>query len=978
MDARRFKQVGDLFDAVVALPIAQRKERLRELCDDPHLHADVEALLRADEHGDSFEATARHQRDELAQEEDAFGGVGHTFGAWRVLREIGRGGMGVVYLAERDGDGFIQRGALKLIKRGMDSEPIIARFLRERRVLAALDHPAIARLLDGGMSVDGRPYLVMDYVDGLGLDDYVRTEAPGLRERLRLFLAVCAAVAYAHRQLVVHRDIKPSNVRVTRDGAVKLLDFGIAKLLDGGDGNRTATQTVAFTPMYAAPEQRRGDVVGTSADVYALGNLLHELLTDAQLHAPVDAIAVSGHDVGCRYARTAPSACAAAAATKAPVPARILRGDLDTITLRALQSEPERRYASVDALADDVQRYLDSRPIVARRDSTVYRACRFARRHRYALAAASLVVVVSIVAAVFSLHQAAVAREQATRARSTQEFLVGVFAQATPDENDGAPFTAHQLLERGERQTAQLSGSPASQAEMLNLVAGLYWDIGDYERAKALAAQAIALGPAVPGAVKARSQIVMARVQNELRAFPDALQHAHSARAFAEAAGDAARIEALDARRTEVSILVGSQDYQRAEPLLRQLLDEDRAMAGEASIAVADDLILHGKILENSARGGEGIAAITKAVGILRALPTRSDTRLLDAVSRLGIAQLHEQDLVAAEPLLRECVELATRLYGTDNIQTWTTRSNLIRVAELAGRFDEAIRDRSALLEIERAALASSNPGQLSSHAKFLAADYREMGSFDEAEAAFRESLALSIQANGSRNGSDSADALLHLGYTLQLQGRYDEAEAAMRESYAITSAHELATSQWLNDTRARLGNLLRAQGRNAEALVELRAAAQALRSVAGADEAKPNPVLANVLAQWSLAELEAGDGAKAESIAEDALALARRSFQPRNFRLGASLYALGRAKLALGKADSAMPLLDEALTVRSPPHPPGDPRVLEVQVARAAALAVTGHGEQAESLRRDIAPLIDKLAQPWRTSLRGVLPSTR
>ncbi|HEY6940498.1 protein kinase domain-containing protein [Dokdonella sp.] len=978
MDARRFQQVGDLFDAVVALPVAQRWQRLHELCSDPQLQAEVEALLRADEHGDSFEAEARHQRDTLAQEEDAFDGAGHTFGAWRVLREVGRGGMGVVYLAERDGDGFIQRGALKLIKRGMDSEPIIARFLRERRLLAQLDHPAIARLLDGGMSMDGRPFLVMDYVDGLGLDDHVRTNAPGLRQRLRLFLEVCAAVAYAHRQLIVHSDIKPSNVRVTRDGTVKLLDFGVAKLLDGGGGNRTATQAAAFTPMYAAPEQRRGGAVGTAADVYALGNLLHELLTDAQVHAPFKAAMGTGQDLERRYARTAPSACAAAIGAEAPIPARVLRGDLDIITLRALQSEPERRYASVDALAEDVRRYLDRRPIVARRDSAAYRAYKFAQRHRYALAAASLVVVISVVAAAFSLRQATVAREQATRARATREFLVGVFAQATPDENNGAPFTAHQLLERGERQAAQLSDTPTSQAEMLNLVAGLYWDIGDYERAKALAAQAMALGPAVPRAVKARSHIVMARVQNELRAFPDALQHVQNARALADAAGDAARGELVDARRTEVAILVGSQDYQRAEPLLLQLLDEDRALAGEASSAVADDLILHGKILENSARGKEGIAAITQAVGILRALPTQSDTRLLDALSRLGIAQLHEQDLVAAEPTLRECVELATRLYGAQNIQTWTTRSNLIRVAELAGRFDEAVRERSALLETERAALASSNPGQLSSHAKFLAADYRELGRFDEAEASFRESLALSIQANGSRSGSDSADALLHLGYTLQLQGRYDEAEAAMRESYAITSAHELATSQWLNDTRARLGNLLRAQGRHAEALVELRAAAQALRSVAGADEAKSNPVLANVLAQWSLAELEAGDAARAESIAEEALALARRSFQPRNFRLGASLHALGRAKLALGQAEAAMILLDEALAVRSPPHPPSDPRVLEVQVVRAAALTAMGHGEQATSLRRDIAPFIAKLAPPWRASLHDPLPIAR
>ena len=953
MDARQFRLIGELFDAVVDLSFRTRGERLHALCDDAQIRAEVEALLRADAHGAMFEAAAGELVDAWVLAEDDEAISPGTCGTWCVQRELGRGGMGVVYLVERGGDGFRQRGALKLIKRGMDSEPIVARFLRERRVLAQLDHPAIARLLDGGMSVDGRPYLVMDFVDGVPLSVHLCTHAPDLRERLRIFLDVCDAVAHAHRQLVVHRDIKPANVMVTREGAVKLLDFGIAKLLsdDAMDG-RTATNAGPLTPIYAAPEQRNGGVVGTAADVYALGGLLYEMLAGTRASAAVPA---------------APSAIAAAGA--GPVAARRLRGDLDTIVSRALQAEPARRYASVDALADDVRRHLDGRAIVARRDSAWYRARRFSRRHRYGLVAACLMFVILIAAALFSLRQATVAREQAQRARSTQDFLVGVFAQASPDENNGRPFTAHQLLERGERQSAQLTGDPALQAELFNLLAGLYWDIGDYVRARTIVLQAIALGPVIPVPVRARSLIVLARVEKELSAFPDALRHVQEARLLAQTAGDADAV--LDARRIGIAVLVGSQDYQRAEPLLRELLADDSATFGDASAEVADDLILEGKVLENSARGRDGIAVIARAVAILRGLPSRSDTRMLDAISRLGIAQLHEQDLAAAEPNLRECVEIATRLYGADNIQTWTTRSNLIRVDELAGRFDEAVRERSALLDVERASLEDANPGQLASHAKFLAADYRELGRFKEAEAIFRESLELSIKANGSRSGSDSADTLLHLGYTLQLQGRYDEAEAAMRESYAITAAHELASSQWLNDTRARLGNLLRVRGRLTEALVELRAAAQALGAAAGADESRPNPLLANVLAQLSIAELEAGDARKAGVIASDALSLARRSFQPSNYRLAASLYALARAKLALGQAQAAMPLLDEALAVRSPPHPPGDPRVLEVQSARADALAAMGRSDEAQSLRREIASLIAKFKAPQRESLR-------
>jgi len=964
MDASRFRRIGELFDVLVDLPAGSRAQRLRELCTDASLRAEVEALLRADARGDSFEAAAFDQRDALAMDD----GEAHTplpdqaFGDWRVIRELGRGGMGIVYLVERDGDRFLQRGALKLIKRGMDSEPIVARFLRERRVLAQLDHPGIARLLDGGMSADGRPFLVMDFVDGVRLSEHMRANPLPLADRLRIFLDVCDAVAHAHRQLVVHRDIKPANILVTREGIVKLLDFGIAKLLADGDGDGgTATRAGPFTPSYAAPEQREGGVVGTAADVYALGALLYELLTGT--------CATTGRHGGAEVDEvTAPSVRALAGVATA-IPPRLLRGDLDIITRRALQHDPERRYPSVDALADDVRRHIEGRAIVARRASTGYRAYTFARRHRYLLSAASLVVVVSIAAAIFSRHQADAARSQAQRARTAQAFLAGVFAQASPDENNGRPFTAHELLERGERQAAQLA-NVSSQVEMLNLVAGLYWDIGDYDRAGTVATRAIGLGASAPPAVRARSRIVMARVASELRSFPEALRHAREARSLAMEAGEDGQAEALDARRTEIGALVASQDYRTAAPMLQGLLDDDRARFGEVSNEVADDYVLQGKILENSARGPEGIAAITRAVGILRALPTRSDTRLLDASSRLGVAQLHEQDLAAAEPTLRECVELATRLYGPDNIQTWTTRSNLIRVAELAGRFEEAVRERGALLDVERAALKDSNPGQLSSHAKFLAADLRELGRFGEAEAAFRESLQLADKANGKPGGSDSADALLHLGYTLQLQGRHTEAEVAMREAYAITSAHELARSQWLNDTRARLGNLLRVQGRNDEALVELRASAAALAPTEP-DSTKPDPVRANVLAQLSLAELEAGDARKAESIASDALAMARRSFVPGNFRLGASLYALARAKLARGMADASLQLLDEALKVRSPPHPPGDPRVLEVQASRVATLAALGRDEEAAALRRSVDPLIDKLGAPYRPALR-------
>lgn len=958
--ASRFRRVCDLFDVLIDLPLPQQTIRLHELCGDAALCAEVEALLRADAQGSVFDEAAREQRNRFAQEDDVTDAgtvaVSPT-PAWRVVREAGRGGMGIVYLVERGTGELRQRGALKVLHRSGDSAVALARFDRERRVLAQLDHPAIARLLEAGVREDGAPYLVMDYIDGEPIDRYVAQRNLALDERLLLFLDVCDAVAHAHRQLVVHRDIKPANVLVSGEGRVKLLDFGIAKLLDDPAGAElTHTQAEPLTPRYAAPEQLNGGPITTATDVYGLGGLFYVLLTG---HAP----RAAGSQL--QQGAHADDACAAPSQRVEPERARALRGDLDAMALCALQSLPQRRYASVEAFAEDVRRHRDGRPIIVRRSSRRYLAGRFIARHRLWLGALLAVLVVSIAAAVISVWQARLARESAEHAEAVRHFVVGVFAQASPDENNGQPFTAHQLLDRGARQAAELGATPAVQADLMNVLAGLYSDLGDYARARAMAAQAIELdnSGAVPPVVRARSLLVLAQVETELRDFSSAAAHIEAARVLAQRAGTAD--EEHRARRLGVAALVAAENYQRADPELRALMADDRARFGDSSAAVAEDWMLLGKILDNNARGDEAIAAVRQALLVLQGMPHAASARI-DAQNRLGLMLLHKHDISGADAVLKTAEESATRLYGADNIQTWTIRSNRIRAAEIAGRFEQAAESRSALLRVERAALNDSNPAQIASHAKFLAADYRELGRFAEAEALFRESLALSDRVAGPERGNDSADTLLHLGYTLQLLGRYNDAETAIREAYTIASRHEQATSQWLNDTRGRLGNLLRMQGRYAEALAELRPATEALGQVGSGG----NPILANLLAQLSLAELDGGDAATADRTATRATELARGVFEPGNYRLGLSLYASARAKLALGHADTAIPLLREALAVRKPPHPAHDPRVLEVQVALVAALEATDQQREAAEIREAIQPQLRSDDSPYARQL--------
>ena len=322
---------------------------------------------------------ARRWRSELEAETTAIT-HGALIGPYRLVRELGQGGMGVVYLAERADGQFEQRVALKLIKRGMDSDEILRRFLAERQVLARLSHPHIARLLDGGVTAEGQPYFAMEYVDGVPLHHYCEERSLGFEDRLRLFREVCEAVQYAHRSLVVHRDLKPSNILVTSAGETKLVDFGIAKVLyeDVADRSVTRTDQRLMTPEYAAPEQVRGEPVTTATDVYALGAILYQLLTGRPPHQ------FTGRSRGGavpHHLRGGPRAAERGPCTRHRRRRR-LRGDLDIIVLKALRKDPARRYPSVEALLEDLERHRTGLPVRARPDSVAYRARKFLGRHR--------------------------------------------------------------------------------------------------------------------------------------------------------------------------------------------------------------------------------------------------------------------------------------------------------------------------------------------------------------------------------------------------------------------------------------------------------------------------------------------------------------------------------------------------------------------------------------------------------------------
>lgn len=414
MDPVRWTRLKQIVGEAIELPSEDRDAFLAAACgDDAALAAEARSLLAYDdESGQLLDDGAAA----LIAENEPLAGL--TLGPWRLEEEIGHGGMGTVHRAERIDGAYRQEVAVKVIRRGMDTEQVLRRFRVERQILASLGHPNIARLLDGGALPDGRPYLVMEHVDGRRIDRYCADEHLDPAARLRLFLQVCAAVSFAHQRLVVHRDLKPGNVLVDRDGNPKLLDFGIAKLLgaegDGAEGPATETIARPMTPEYASPEQISGDPVTTATDVYALGVLLYELLTGQRPHSATGSRPQALLDAIRQTDPVRPSHAAPADVR------RRLQGDLDVILLTALRKEPERRYPSVEAFAADIRRHLEGLPVLARRDSWSYRASRFLSRNVVPVTAAALVAAALVTGTLVAWHQARVARAERALAQKRQ------------------------------------------------------------------------------------------------------------------------------------------------------------------------------------------------------------------------------------------------------------------------------------------------------------------------------------------------------------------------------------------------------------------------------------------------------------------------------------------------------------------------------------------------------------------------------
>jgi serine/threonine-protein kinase len=803
--AKRWAAVKALFDAAVAMPVEERTAWLSGRCGhDTALRAEVESLLASHERPHRvFDATVAG----IEEGDEPTLPPGCRIGAYQIEQLVGCGGMGVVYRATRSDEAFEKQVAIKIVPRGNDTAEILRRFRSERQVLASLDHPNITALLDGGTTPEGLPYFVMEYVAGEPIDAYCGRRALPLDDRLRLFLRVCAALQYAHQHLVVHRDLKPDNILVRDDGEPKLLDFGIAKLLEpSGLATHTTVALRALTPRYASPEQIRGEPISTSTDIYSLGVLLYQLLTDRLPYVVEDKSSLDIERVICEEQPLRPSD-AARNDVRAGAWWHQLTGDLDAIALMALRKEPDRRYRSVEQFADDIGRYLQGLPIVAGPDTLGYRAAKFVRRNRLATAAAAvaaLALIVGIVATMWSARiargeaaAASAAREraeaEATRVQRMNTFLTNVLA--LPDPNWYSPgaggradmTVADLLAQVGERIDRELGSYPDIAAEFHHTIGNTYRARGLYKDAQRHFAAALALRRSLFGDQHPK----VAESLYFLGASEMWLGSAKKAEElWRQAIAIERRLSVPDANLPQMlrdlgGILDARGDLDGAERAAAEALKlfEERYGADDIRVAFAEQAL--GQVRFDRGDLASARHLLERARRILTSSP-QGFAGIADILFTLGDVTLAEGDATGAEDLFRQAIEQSSAALGSDHPIVANQLMGLAAALNAQRRYRDAEDALRRSIAISRARMPPTD-SQVVRGLTLLSATLRGAGRPREGERYLREAVAL-VEKAPEPNQCVAGQLTVTLGVTLREDGRR-EADALLKQGLQDTAA---------------------------------------------------------------------------------------------------------------------------------------------------------------------------------------------
>ena len=993
----RWDEYYPIFDAALDLPADERDAYLNRACGtDVNLRAEVDRLLAADAGStgllDSGPSTWSRFLDDRTNVANTL--AGQRVGAFRLVTEIGRGGMGVVYLGERvDGD-FEQRVAMKLVSALAPSDEALVRFKLERQILARLEHPGIARVVDGGLSDQGIPYLAMEFVDGVTIREYCDANRLSIRRRIELFIRACHAVQYAHENLVVHRDLKPGNILVTESGEPKLLDFGIAKILESDSPSASATTMTALTPGYAAPEQVRGEVPTAATDVYALGMILYGLLTGARPYGPISNAFEAQLAVLTKEPES-PSAAVRAIddqellhrSDRRDRLASRLAGDLDAIVLKALRKESDARYATVAGLVADLEAHLENRPVAARQGTRSYRARKYLRRHRGPVAA-GLAVFVSLVAGLaVSIMQTRAASEAKERALTAQretaainEFLIDeLLGAADPEESLGRELTVHDILDDASRAIdGAFPGSPGIEASVRRTLAETYASLAEYAPARE-----------------------------------------HATRAFELYTGAGNERDARGTRRLLATLAIDEGEYEAAIDRLTRLLEETRRRDGEDAVTALGLEVDLGRALNAIGEYDSSAALLERTVSRVRSrhpgdwkLDVRAGKTWVDALEGQGLwvesesvsrevlrveterLGEHHPDVLRTKsglasnlielaryseaiPLCREIVGGIRRVYGSDHPKLATALTTLALAHARASRYGESVPAMEEALDIFRTSLGEDHPNTINAMMNVAIGNAR-LGKDERAVGFFREAYETSRRVQGATHPKTLRFQGTLIG-RLMAQGLEDEARVLALDLFtvyegmvadSVVDADHLANyaedllgtgppDVW-NPKRAleiaQRGSRLTNRARYGLILSEAGAAKELGdidHAVACAKEALALPEgIRSFSTERLLAEtlIEAGRHDELETSLLELLERRRRTRVESDWLIGNTLTWLGELYLEAGRLDDAEVRLREAVEQLSLAHEPEDFRISRSRSLLGAVLVRQSRFSEAET----------------------------
>lgn len=839
MTVERWNKLKHIFNEALELEGAEQKAYIEETCGtDGDLIKEVYSLLESHKSSGKLDQPPKHLISSVFSRYQTADQIrGKQVGQYKVLDVLGQGGMGNVYLAERSDGQFEQKVALKLLRADFTSENQTRRFLAERQILATINHENIARLLDGGITDDGQPWFAMEYVKGQPIDEYCDTHQLTINKRLELFLKVCNAVQSAHRKLIVHRDLKPSNILVTNQGKVKLLDFGIAKVLDqenlysddNGD-HQTRTGFLPLTPAYASPEQIRGESMTTASDIYQLGVVLYELLTGCRPHEVRGCTPSEVERIICEESPTRPSTAitrnlAEEVDTKDGLRQvsrdrkitsgqlqKRLRGDLDTVILKSLRKEPERRYDSAEQLATDIRHFLAGQPVIAHPDSFGYRSRKFIHRHKLGVAATAAIVLLLIGYAVtitWHSQRTQIALEQAqqetAKAEQVTGFLIDMFEAANPSEIMGEPVNTNILLERGVAQAEMLDEQPAIQARMFDVAGRVYRALGQYNDAQPLIEAGLQLRKEVLGEHHldvSESLHNLGQLHHEKGEFDRAWELYRQSLKLREE-----NLPVDDPRIAESFYHLGmiqlqaKGDLEAAETSHRQALEIRRNTYGETHEEVAESTRGLGSVLLAKGDYEEAESYYLNALKIQESLLGDKHPEILTTENNLAILRAWNGNYDSAISMLMESLEQRNQVLGEDHNSLSIQMNNLAFIAGHRGDYHEAEKLLKEAISISNASVGSENNPFSLVFKTNLARIKHVSGDYEFAESLHRETLQTKRNLYGP-NHPDVTASLVQLGSLLIDQHNFEKAESLLMEAISRHSnkqqeAHPLLISAY-------------------------------------------------------------------------------------------------------------------------------------------------------------------------------------